>query len=95
MLKGRSATLSMEKHVPEKELGPVSRIVRVLAMVLIRGYQLILSPVMPGSCRFSPSCSHYALEAFQRHAPVRAFWLTVRRIGRCHPFHPGGNDPVP
>lgn len=95
MLKGRSATLSTGKHIPEKEIGPVSRVVRVLATVLVRGYQLVLSPVMPGSCRFSPSCSHYALEAFRRHAPVRAFWLTARRIGRCHPFHPGGNDPVP
>ena len=95
MLKERSATLSVEKRIPEKEIGPVSRAIRVLATVLVRGYQLVLSPVMPGSCRFSPSCSQYALEAFRRHAPARAFWLTLRRIGRCHPFHPGGNDPVP
>ena len=95
MLKGRSATLSTEKRIPEREIAPISRAICVLATALIRGYQLILSPVMPGSCRFSPSCSCYALEAFRRHAPARALWLTVRRIGRCHPFHPGGNDPVP
>ena len=95
MLKGRSTTLSMGKRIPEKGIGPVSQAARVVATILVRGYQLVLSPVMPGSCRFSPSCSHYALEAFRRHAPTRALWLTVRRIGRCHPFHPGGNDPVP
>ena len=85
----------MEKRIAERKLGPLSRAARAAAIVLVRGYQLVLSPLMPGSCRFSPSCSHYALEAFRRHAPARALWLTARRIGRCHPFHPGGNDPVP
>jgi putative membrane protein insertion efficiency factor len=67
---------------------------RVLAG-LIRGYQLVVSPVLPPSCRFTPSCSQYALEAVRRHGAVRGTWLAARRLVRCHPFHPGGFDPVP
>ena len=64
-------------------------------LVLIRAYQLLVSPILPGSCRFTPSCSRYATQAFRRHPPHRALWLSIRRIVRCHPFHPGGEDPVP
>jgi putative membrane protein insertion efficiency factor len=64
-------------------------------MFVLRGYRLILSPVLGPSCRFHPSCSQYAEEAIQRHGMVRGSWLAARRIGRCHPFHPGGLDPVP
>ena len=67
---------------------------RVLAG-LIRGYQLALSPLLPPSCRFTPSCSQYALEAVSRHGAIRGAWLAARRLARCHPFHPGGFDPVP
>ena len=62
---------------------------------LIRGYQLFLSPLLPPSCRFHPSCSQYALEAVTRHGALRGGWLAARRLARCHPFHPGGFDPVP
>ncbi|HEU4648212.1 MAG TPA: membrane protein insertion efficiency factor YidD [Gemmatimonadales bacterium] len=62
---------------------------------LIRLYQLVISPVLPPACRFTPSCSHYALEAVTRHGALRGSWLAVRRLARCHPFHPGGFDPVP
>jgi putative membrane protein insertion efficiency factor len=62
---------------------------------LVRGYQLTIRSFLPPSCRFHPSCSNYAIEALQRHGPGRGLWLTVRRIGRCHPWHPGGHDPVP
>jgi putative membrane protein insertion efficiency factor len=62
---------------------------------LIRGYQLIVSPHLGPRCRFHPTCSHYALEAIGRHGAARGSWLAVRRIGRCHPWHPGGYDPVP
>jgi uncharacterized protein len=62
---------------------------------LVRGYQLLISPFLPPSCRFYPSCSHYAIEALQRHGPLKGLWLAVRRVGRCHPWHPGGHDPVP
>jgi hypothetical protein len=68
---------------------------RRLLAALIRGYQLVLSPLLPPSCRFTPSCSQYALEAITRHGAVRGTWLAARRLARCHPFHPGGFDPVP
>ena len=61
----------------------------------IRLWQKTFSAVLPPSCRFSPSCSAYAIEALQRHGPVRGSWLAVRRIGRCHPWGPSGYDPVP
>ena len=66
-----------------------------LLMALVRGYQLLLSPLLPPSCRYFPSCSAYALEALDRHGAIRGSWLAAKRIGRCHPFRPGGYDPVP
>jgi uncharacterized protein len=68
---------------------------RAAAGALIRGYQLLLSPLLPPSCRFTPSCSQYALEAVTRYGALRGTWLAARRLVRCHPFHPGGFDPVP
>lgn len=62
---------------------------------LIRAYQYFISPILPRSCRFFPSCSEYALEAVTRYGGVRGGWLAVRRLLRCHPFHPGGIDPIP
>jgi putative membrane protein insertion efficiency factor len=61
----------------------------------IRLYQRFLSPLLPPSCRFTPTCSHYAAEALARHGPVKGGWLALRRIGRCHPWGPTGYDPVP
>jgi putative membrane protein insertion efficiency factor len=66
-----------------------------LLVWVIRAYQLLLSPWMGQKCRFYPTCSNYALEALNVHGFLRGSWLAVRRIGRCHPFHPGGVDPVP
>lgn len=66
-----------------------------LLTFLVRVYQLVLSPHLGGACRFAPSCSEYAISALQEHGPGRGVLLAVRRIGRCHPFHPGGFDPVP
>jgi putative membrane protein insertion efficiency factor len=66
-----------------------------LLTLLIVGYQRLISPMLPPSCRFYPSCSAYALEAVQVHGALRGSWLAVRRLGRCHPFHSGGLDPVP
>jgi hypothetical protein len=68
---------------------------RRLLAGLIRGYQLTLSRLLPPSCRFHPSCSQYALEAVNRHGALKGAWLAARRLARCHPFHPGGYDPVP
>ncbi len=62
---------------------------------LIRLYQLLLSPVLPASCRFTPSCSAYAMQAIEEHGPVGGSWLGVKRICRCHPWNDGGYDPVP
>jgi uncharacterized protein len=64
-------------------------------VLLVRGYQVSLSPLLPSSCRYHPSCSAYAIEAVERYGAVRGSWLAVRRIARCHPFHAGGYDPVP
>ncbi|WP_419955852.1 membrane protein insertion efficiency factor YidD [Neobacillus niacini] len=62
---------------------------------VIRFYQLVISPIKPPSCRFYPTCSHYGLEAVQRFGALKGGWLTLKRILKCHPFHPGGIDPVP
>ena len=62
---------------------------------LIRLYQLLLSPLLGNRCRFHPSCSHYAMEAVGRFGVLKGGWLTLVRLSRCHPFHPGGFDPVP
>jgi len=62
---------------------------------IVRIYQKILSPFLPNSCRFEPTCSHYSVEALQKYGAVKGGWMSIKRISRCHPFHPGGYDPVP
>jgi len=66
-----------------------------LALLLIRVYQLTLSPLLGPSCRFEPSCSRYAMACIDGHGVLRGGWLAVKRIARCHPFNPGGYDPPP
>jgi putative membrane protein insertion efficiency factor len=66
-----------------------------MMLVLIAVYKRAISPLLPRSCRFYPSCSTYAAEAIERHGALRGAWLAARRLLRCHPFHPGGYDPVP
>ena len=68
---------------------------KLLLVLLVRGYQVALSPLLPSSCRYYPTCSHYAIEALEKHGALRGGWLALKRFGRCHPFRPGGYDPVP
>ena len=62
---------------------------------LIKAYQMVLSPMLGSNCRFTPTCSRYAIEALQAHGALYGSWLSLRRVLRCHPWHPGGHDPVP
>ena len=64
-------------------------------LALVRGYRLVISPLIGPRCRYLPTCSEYALEALEVHGALRGGWLTLRRIGRCHPFGGSGLDPVP
>jgi putative membrane protein insertion efficiency factor len=73
---------------------PSGLVARALVAV-VRAYRLLLSPLLGPRCRFAPSCSAYAVEALMLHGAVRGGLLSVRRLLRCHPFHPGGHDPVP
>lgn len=68
---------------------------KFLALAPIRFYQIILSPLLPPTCRFVPSCSQYAVEAISYFGMVKGGWLAVKRLARCHPFNAGGYDPVP
>ncbi|MFT4256044.1 MAG: membrane protein insertion efficiency factor YidD [Pseudoxanthomonas sp.] len=64
-------------------------------IALLRAYKRFLSPLLGQRCRFAPSCSEYAMEAIARFGALKGGWLSARRLGRCHPLHPGGHDPVP
>jgi putative membrane protein insertion efficiency factor len=77
--------------IAEPGVGPVAR----LLMAAISVYRRFISPLLGPRCRFYPSCSAYALEAVRVHGAARGSWLAARRLSRCHPFHPGGLDPVP
>ena len=68
---------------------------KTLFLLLIRFYQKWISPALPPTCRFYPTCSNYGLEAIEKHGAFKGGWLTIKRILKCHPFHPGGIDPVP
>ncbi|MBK7473881.1 MAG: membrane protein insertion efficiency factor YidD [Betaproteobacteria bacterium] len=68
---------------------------KAILRALLRIYQYVFRPMLGQNCRFYPSCSDYAMEAIDKHGALRGSWLAIRRIGRCHPWHPGGYDPVP
>lgn len=67
---------------------------RVPLILLIRLYQLVISPLKPPTCRFYPTCSQYAMQAVEKYGAIKGSWMAVKRLLKCHPFHPGGYDPV-
>jgi putative membrane protein insertion efficiency factor len=69
--------------------------VRKIPILLLAGYKRLISPLLPSACRFYPTCSQYMREAIEVHGAGRGIWLGLKRLGRCHPFHEGGADPVP
>lgn len=73
----------------------LERAAKALLLGLLAAWQLLVSPLLGPACRFEPSCSRYAAEAVRRHGPLRGSGMAARRLARCHPFHPGGFDPVP
>jgi hypothetical protein len=75
----------------ERRTGPIAKVL----LLPVHAYRRWISPVLPPTCRFYPSCSAYAVEALQTHGALKGSWLTVRRLLRCGPWHPGGMDPVP
>jgi putative membrane protein insertion efficiency factor len=74
--------------------GEAVKTVRVVLVSILGLYKAVISPLLPPSCRFVPTCSENAREAIERHGAVRGSWMSARRLLRCHPFHPGGYDPV-
>ncbi|HHE31208.1 MAG TPA: membrane protein insertion efficiency factor YidD [Chlorobaculum parvum] len=82
-------------HWSRRTLDAIGRVVNAVPILLIRFYQAFISPLTGPSCRFQPTCSHYAIEAFRQHNFFYASWLTVWRVLRCNPFSKGGYDPVP
>lgn len=72
----------------------IDQVMARVLLVLIRVYQMLVSPLLPPSCRFVPTCSHYGYEAIARYGALRGGWMTARRLARCNPLYPGGFDPV-
>jgi putative membrane protein insertion efficiency factor len=79
----------------EQEPGRRPSVAARCLLLLLAFYQRFVGPLLGPHCRFYPSCSSYAVQAVSAHGALRGSWLAVRRLGRCHPFHPGGLDPVP
>lgn len=73
----------------------IKPVIGALFLVLIRGYQYLISPLLGSSCRYTPTCSQYGVEAIKKYGPFKGGWLTLKRIGRCNPFGGHGHDPVP
>lgn len=69
--------------------------IRTTALLFLRAYKRFISPLLPPMCRFEPTCSVYAMQAVEKYGVLRGVWLGVKRLVRCHPFNPGGWDPVP
>lgn len=84
-----NSRLNLKGHIPDRT------VMKLVLKALIRGYQILISPLLPATCRYTPTCSSYALAAIERFGPVRGSWMATKRIVRCNPWHEGGYDPVP
>lgn len=73
----------------------INRFLSLILLGIIKIYQVLISPLLGSNCRFTPTCSQYGVEAIKKYGPFKGFWLTVKRIGRCHPWGSHGHDPVP
>jgi len=87
--------LTLLSAVPERLMKGLSRIIVICLLVLVRAYQLMISPFTKPRCRFQPTCSEYARQALQDHGLAQGLWLSAKRLGRCHPLSDGGVDLVP
>lgn len=85
----------MEAHHQTSQRPKTNALTGLFAIKLIRVYQLCISPLLGPRCRFYPSCSCYCIESIQTYGPLKGAWLGLKRVCKCHPFHPGGVDPVP
>lgn len=92
-MRGREQDIDVKRSRSTKP--GVLRLLSLALRLAIRGYQVAISPVLPPACRYYPTCSNYAIEAIEKYGALRGGWMAARRIGRCHPFSPGGFDPVP
>jgi putative membrane protein insertion efficiency factor len=94
-ISARCAAIFSPGALERFDVVPIARWPRAAGILMIRGYQRTVARILPPSCRFWPSCSQYTLEAIDRYGILKGGWLGARRIARCHPFNPGGFDPVP
>lgn len=94
LARGRGGRAAGTQAHHERTLDGTGALTEV-ALFLIRGYRLVISPLFPPSCRYTPTCSAYTLEAVERHGAWRGLGMGMRRVTRCHPWHDGGYDPVP
>lgn len=85
----------MKSHGLERLIALPGLLIRQILLGLIQIYRYAISPFLGQRCRFYPSCSAYAAEALTKHGVLKGLWLSIKRVLRCHPFHPGGHDPVP
>jgi putative membrane protein insertion efficiency factor len=91
----RSAAIALAEGLPGAPSGGEASLPVRVVVGLLAGYKRFVSPLLPPACRFQPTCSEFAREAVRRHGLRRGGALSLRRLMRCHPFHPGGHDPVP
>ncbi|MCZ6678696.1 MAG: membrane protein insertion efficiency factor YidD [Candidatus Poribacteria bacterium] len=80
--------------MPSKLRAVLSTLCKVLLIYIVHGYRKLISPLFPPNCRFYPTCSQYALEAIAKYGALRGCWLILLRLSKCHPYHPGGYDPL-